>query len=184
MLLATLTDLKDFLNITNTDSDAILTDLLTKVSKRVETWLNRLIEKSARSKYYDAGRRLYYLPAYPIDTSASLTVYWQDQLQTVNSDYWIWDEEGMIEMYTLYEKTEPREILIGWTGGYSTVASLPEDMQLGVVMQTAFIFKSKKNIGISSISLPDGSMSMNTPLQLLPEVKDILRPYRRLPGMN
>ena len=184
MLLATLTDLKEFLGKDTDGMDPLLTSLLTRVCTRVETWLNRELDKKARTKVYDAGRRLYYLPAYPIDLASPVSVYWQGQLQTLASDYWIWDDIGMIELYTKYNRIQPREMSFTWTGGWDGLDDVPEDVQLGVIIQTAFTFRRRKDIGVSSFSLPDGSMTVNTPLKLLPEVADILRPYRRVPGMN
>ena len=185
MLLATLSDLKEFLGKDTDGMDPLLTTLLTRVSKRVETWLNRELDKKARTKLYDAGRRLYYLPAYPIDLNSPVTVLWQDQLQTLSSDYWIWDDIGMIELYTRYDRIQPREMSFTWTGGWVGVSTdVPDDVQLGVIIQTAFLFRRRKDIGVSSFSLPDGSMTVNTPLKLLPDVIDILRPHRRVPGMN
>jgi hypothetical protein len=57
-------------------------------------------------------------------------------------------------------------------------------MKLAVIMQVAFAFRKRREIGVSSISLPDGSMSMNVPLKLLSEVRDILKDYRKIPAVR
>jgi hypothetical protein len=55
---------------------------------------------------------------------------------------------------------------------------------MAVIMQTAFIFRRRKDIGLSSISLPDGSISVVAPTELLPEVKAVLKEYRRTPQVD
>jgi hypothetical protein len=89
MLLASLTDVKLFLELTNSNHDTLLNMLIEQVSKRVETFLNRKMEKTARTEYYNAGRKMYYLPAYPIDLTAALTITHAGSAQTINDDFFI-----------------------------------------------------------------------------------------------
>lgn len=182
MLLASLTNVKLFLEITHTTHDTLLTLLLTQISKRVETFLNRNMEKAERTQYFNAGRKYYFLPAYPIDSEATLTVTDDGTVQTVDDDYFVWHEDGMIEFDTTPTRTDPKQIAITWTGGYADADAVPADIQMATIMQVAFIFRRRKDIGLNSISLPDGSISVNAPTELLPEVKAVLKSYRKTPG--
>ena len=184
MKLAPVADLKTFLDLTVATYDTFLGTLLDQVSLRIENFLNRKMEKVARSVYFNAGRRTYHLPAYPIDLTAALSVTYDGTAQTINDDYWVWEDEGLIEFQSPLSYSEPKQVLIAWTGGYAATENIPSDVQMAVIMQAAFVFRRRKDIGVSSISLPDGSLSVNVPLKLLSEVENMLRPYRRTASMR
>jgi hypothetical protein len=192
MKLVNIMDLKTFLEITVDSQDSLLALIDDMVSARIETWLNRKLVKKVYSKSFTSGKKLYYLPAYPIDLTASLVVTYAGAVQTLNSDYYVWEDEGLIEFYSEPTYVVPKEITIAWTGGYTEttylgytyLSNIPDDMKLAAITQIAFTFRRRKDIGISSVSMPDGSFSKNVPLKLLAEVKDMLLPYRRIPAGN
>jgi hypothetical protein len=183
MLLATLDDVKTFLEKTDTTHDDLLELIITKVSARIELYLNRNLEKTERTQYFDAGRRIYSLPAIPIDLTATLTVTVDDEVQDINDDYFVWESEGLIEFYTAPDRTQPKQVKIVWSGGY-TSTTVPEDIQYAAILQSAFVFRRRKDIGVNSLSTPDGSLSVNAPIDLLPEVKSILKSLRRKPSLR
>jgi hypothetical protein len=178
MNLVTLATVKAFLEKTDVTHDDLLTSLIVQYSKRIETYCNRLFEKVSRTQKFNAGRRDYFLPAYPIDT-ISVTV--DGTVQTVDSDYFVYTDEGWVEFYSAPGYTEPQQVSITWVGGYA-VADIPQDLQYAAMKQVAYVFRRRKDIGISSVSLPDGSMSISTPDDLLPEVKQILKSFKKAPG--
>lgn len=179
MLLTSVTDVKTFLEITNTAHDSLLTLIVTMVSARIETYLNRNLEKVERTQYFDAGGRYYFLPAYPIDLTAALTITNSDAAQVINSDYYVWETQGLIEFPSPPSYVNPKQIKIVWTGGYATYDVLPQDIQLATVLQSAFVFRRRKDIGLNSVTMPDGSINVNAPTSLLPEVQKILAMWRR-----
>jgi len=132
--------------------------------------------------YADAGRSKYYLPAFPIDLSSTLSVVNDSTTQVINSDFYVWEDSGLIEFTQIPSYNRPKQLSFAWTGGYASVDVLPNDLHLAVILQSSFVFRRRKDIGVSSISLPDGSLSVNTPTELLPEVKSILKQFRRAPG--
>lgn len=184
MLLASLSNTKLFLEITATNYDTLLSLLLAQISKRVETFLNRDLEKKARTTYYDAGRKMYFLSAYPIDSLLTLTIVNDTTTQVLNTDYYAWYDEGLIEFATIPVQTRPKQMTFTWTGGYANTYAVPADIQMAVIMQAAFVFRRRKDIGLTSISMPDGSISVNAPTELLPEVKAVLKSYRKNPGVK
>jgi len=181
MQLAELSDLKSFLDIATTSHDDLLTMILNHVSKRIETYLNRELYKQSRSLYFDAGRKVFSLPAYPIDLTATLTVTIDDVSKTINDDFFVWENKGIIELSYVPSYVEPKQIYITWTGGYATTSALPYDIQMATIMQCAFVFRRRKDIGLASISMPDGSVSVQAPTKLLQEVEQVLKSYRRRP---
>ena len=181
MNLVTRATVKAFLEITVLTYDDLLDSLIAQNSKRIEKFCNRLFEKTARTQKFNAGRKDIFLPAYPIDSTATLTVTLDSTVQTLNTDYYVYHDEGWIEFFVSPSYTEPQQLSITWTGGYA-VADIPSDLQYAAMLQVAFMFRRRKDLGVSSISLPDGSMSVNNPADLLPEVKHIIRSYRKTPG--
>jgi len=192
MRLVSLTDLKIFLEKTDTNQDSLLKQIIEEVSASIETYLNRNLLKTARTIYRDAGKRYYYLPAYPIDESLTLTVTCDGVASTKDTDYFVRAADGLIEFQKAaipaYE--DPKEVVIIWTGGYATSGegdtecyNVPSVIQAATRRQSAYNFRRRKDIGISSVSMPDGSISKN-PIDsfLLPEVKELLKNFRRPAG--
>lgn len=245
MRLISLMDLKVFLEVVAvTEHDSILDMLIDSTSQRIVTWLNRDIKKEARTLYRDVGKRYYYLPAYPVDLTAALSVVNDGTTLTKDSDFFVWDDDGLIEIrwpeYLSF--VNPRQLVITYTGGYaetpisevvgddgknytcilshlSAAANKPkngadyatywsqtgsagvtwvagalynnkaffhvnDDIKLATIIQAAFTFRRRKDIGVTSVSFTDGSTSKQVPLKLLGEVQDLLRPHRRRPEVK
>jgi hypothetical protein len=190
-MLVSLANVKIFLEITSTDHDALLGLLIEHVSDRIQTFLNRNLEKEYRTKYYNTGRRKYYLSAYPIDSSAVITITVDTSTQTKDDDFFVWEDEGLIEFDYKTTYTEPKQIVITWLGGYSsstisvadvskTLLAVPDAVSYACLLQVAFMFRTKKSIGLSSVTTPDGSIQALNPTELLPEVKSILMEHRKM----
>jgi len=199
-MLTSLATVKAFLEIESdkTDFDSLLVTTIKFVSDRIQTFLNRKLEKAERTQYFQAGRKTYFLDAYPIDSTASVTVTLDDTVQTTNDDYWVWPDLGTMEFNYAPSYIEPRQLYVTYTGGYaatdtavgmsgiSTITEtvlleVPDSLAYACMLQSAFVFRRRKDIGISSMSLPDGSFNTMYAADLLPEVKNILRMYRKIP---
>lgn len=193
--LASLAEIKAFLEIetATTTFDSLLNSMLKYVSDRIQTFLNRNLRKEQRTEYFNGGKRKYYLSAYPVDTSTTITVVLDTTTETINDDYYIWSDEGLLEFDWKTSYIEPKELYITYTGGYasSTVSisgtvedillAVPDGLKYACVLQTAFMFRRRKDIGLTSTSMPDGSINTMFAADLLPEVKNILKSYRKAP---
>lgn len=193
--LCSLAEIKAFLEIetATTTFDALLNSMIKYVSDRIQTFINRNLRKEQRTEYFNAGKRKYYLSAYPVDTSSTITVVLDDTTETINDDYFIWADEGLMEFDWKTSYIEPKQLYITYTGGYasSTVSisgsvedillAVPDGLKYACVLQTAFMFRRRKDIGLSSISMPDGSINTMLAADLLPEVKNILKSMRKAP---
>jgi hypothetical protein len=179
--LVTLQSLKDFLEKTDNTQDALLNDIIGWVSKEFETYLNRNLKKEQRTKHFDSGNRIYCLPAYPIDSAATFTMTYSNATQTLNNHYYLYEDEGIVEFFCRTYYTMPKEIAVTWTGGFeevNNVLNVPDDIKFACVLQSAFVFKRRKDLGLNSINLPDGSVSVLSPTDLLPDVRKILNRYK------
>lgn len=98
------------------------------------------------------------------------------------SEYYVWENSGLVEFVTPISTTLPRQVKITYTGGYAAdsdgILQVPDDLKRACLMQVAFDFRRRRDLGVSAISMPDGSLSVQNPTSLLPEVVRILKLYR------
>ena len=184
MQLITLGALKSYLELVNTDHDTLLTSIIAFTSKRFETYCNREFKKELRSKYFDVDNcietKKYFLPCYPID-STTFTATYNTTVMTKDSDYYIWEESGIVEFYYTLTYSHPKQLKIDYYGGYqesNSIIEVPDDLQYACILQCAFIYRRRKDIGLQSVNLPDGSLNVMAPNDLLPDVKQILNTYK------
>lgn len=194
--------LKDFLEKTDTKHDVLLDTLIKFYSKRIETFMNRELKYGLREMYFNAGRRKFTLPAYPIDVNVTpgdtgLAVYDCGVLQLKDSWYWVWASEGIVEFYAEPMYIQPRQLKFIWTGGYREVTVngetyftdmnpaflFPDDVKLATMVQCAYVFRRRNDIGLQSVNMPDGTISkiLDKSSDLIPMVKNMLMPHRRIP---
>jgi hypothetical protein len=169
-------DLKDLLDL---EEDAItgypsLSIIRASVTSAIEEYLGRELESKSRTDtLYVEGTptSMIYLPAIPVTSVTSLVVTWSDDTETytVNNDF-------EITGYGLkfYASVSNVSIAITYVGGMSTV---PDAVKRAALLQTAYEFQSKDQIGAESVST-DGGYVSRPPLGLLPEVKRILNRFK------
>lgn len=185
MKLIGLKELKNFLDKSDNEHDALLLDLIEMTSKRIENFLNRDLEYGGRTeKLTGEGRTHYQVRAYPIDSSQTFSIKRDGSTLTEGSDYWVDYESGLI-LFNTNIYTLPMGLEISYTGGYKKGAEdillVPDDLKKACLYQTAYEFRRRHELGATSINMPDGSLQIQ-PVGLLPEVKSILYSYRRLPS--
>lgn len=179
--LITVAELKSFIDKSDSNDDTLLTSIIQYVSKEFEVYCNRFFKKDQRSKYYDAGNRFFNLTAWPIDSTTTFTVTYDSDVQTINDDYFVWYDEGVVEFYETPTRSEPKQVYITWTGGYtetSSVLAVPDDLKFACVMQCAFVYARRRTLGLSGINSPDGRIQVLSTANLLPDVIKILNRYK------
>jgi len=183
MDLTTLAQVKAVLELTETDWDALITDLIGAVSKRSASYCNRDFESKSRVEYHDGGGQYLYLKGLPV--VALTSVY--------GSDTWEWGTDNLIPA-TDYQLLEagmlayrygawpygPQALKVTYTGGYA-VDTIPADLEMAVRSQVAYDFNRRKDIGLESVSFPDGSIQKVNSGEFLPSVKAVLNRYRIRP---
>lgn len=186
MRLITLTEIKIFLEKADTAHDSLLSLFIEKVSKRIETYLNRKFTKASYTEYFNCGKRRYFLSAVPVSDNPPPLVTHLNSTLTENSDYYIWYDEGIIEFTSPVLSLIPKSLKCVYTGGYasdatSDVLKVPDDIKYACILQVAADFRNRDNLGLQSINLPNGSMAIAAN-ELLPSVKQILKQYRLSPN--
>jgi hypothetical protein len=168
---------------TDTDHDSLLDRMVDFVSSTLEGAMNgRLLTKAARTKYFNPGGRIYLLPAFPVDLTAALTVTVDGTAQTINDDFFVYDETGIVEFPVDNVESDPKDVVVTWTGGYTEatgtgILAVPDDLEFACILQTSFMFRRRKDLGTSYILMPDGAASIPTKEGLLPQVQDIVDRY-------
>jgi hypothetical protein len=193
-----LTDLarvKALLEQTETDWDSLIEELIAAVSARAASYCNRDFEHKERVELHDGGGRYLYLKGLP---AASITSIY-------GSDTWEWDEGNLIpaDHYQLLGAGMvayrfgvwpygPRALKVTYTAGYHQPVGegeqppdgytpVPGDLEMAVRSQVAYDFRRRRDIGLESVSFPDGSIQKMSSGEFLPAVKQVLDRYRIRP---
>ena len=188
MKLCSLSELKEYLEIdaSVTDYDSALIDVIEKVSKEVETTLNRKLKKQQRVEYFPTGKKIYSLSAYPVDEDSITVEVWGSQ-KTKDSDYFVWADSGIVEFVESTGTPWPKKVKITYTGGYEEVngiVQVPDDLKRAVILICAFDFKKKRKseLGIDPATSLYPSSEARLPDSLeMREARRILTRYRRIP---
>lgn len=204
MLFATLIELKTLLEMdltkTTTDKDTSLTLLLTGMAARFQTVCNRKFLKEERVEYFNGGKKFYFLSAVPlvlptVITPASgaptildpITFESYGQNLILDTDYYIWEDQGKIEVAYEIATSWPKCVKITYTGGYDEengVVLVPEDLKTAYLQQCSHEWLRRKNMMGESITMPDGSINLRQGMvtALLPQVQSVIDCYRLFPG--
>ena len=169
-------DLKALLNL----EDAAITDypalelLRSSVTSAVEEEIGRLLESMERTETIYIGSRkrsMISLPAIPVTavSSVTVTIIGESETYDENEEYEI--TEYGIQLAVSLSKAK---MVVVYTGGISTV---PDAMARAALMQVAYEFQAKDNIGSSSVSTEGGSVQ-RPELGLLKEVRRDLNRYK------
>ncbi|MBM4286901.1 MAG: hypothetical protein FJ135_01915 [Deltaproteobacteria bacterium] len=183
MNLTSLAQVKALLETQETQWDGLVEELIAAVSARAAAYCNRDFERKERVEYHDGGGRYLYLKGLPVMEIASIH----------GSDAWEWDDgtlipadhyqvfgAGMVAYRFGFWPYGSRALKVVYTGGYAPEA-VPEDLEMAVRTQVAYDFRRRKDIGLESVSFPDGSIQKMASGEFLQSVKQVLDRYRIRP---
>ena len=144
------------------------------VTSAIEEYLSRLLESTERTETIYIGSRkrsMISLPAIPVTAVSSVTV-------TIGTDLEIYDENEEYEIseygLKLSVSLSNAKMIVVYTGGISVV---PDAMARAALMQVAYEFQGKDQIGSSSVSTEGGSVQ-RPELGLLKEVMRMLNRFK------
>lgn len=177
---------------TNTTRDAWIDDAITGVSARFhKAMLGRELKKEAKTEYFtiEPGEgQTFQLSAFPVDSASAITVS-NDSLRAfgssteIGSSLWhIDDDLGVLVIDGTGLDSGFMALKVEYTGGLAATASdvlsdAPEISQAAAI-QIAFEYESRNRLGQDSVQGPDGSISVYSPQEWLPVVREVIDRYK------
>lgn len=180
MALCTLAEVKEYNDITDTTNDTLLTNLISRVSKEIETYCDRTFSSASYIEYHNGGGNdRVYTNQYPIITGSGVEV-WDDIDWDWTSDDLVDSDDYMVDDYCIQLKSlifvdGVNNVKISYTSGYDTI---PTDLIQVCIEETIHTFKKRKHIDISSKALADGTVSYVID-SFLPKTLAVLNYYKR-----
>lgn len=201
MDLTTIESVQQLLGETETldvDVQAQLEAKIAEVSARAMHFCGREFERVERVSYHDGGGRFLFLAEMPVSDIAeilySYTWEWDAATEYGTSEYALVNARaGMIG----YKGGGPwpdgvKAYKVTYTGGYDPpeldsfsnedYVAIPADLEGAVCQQVVYEWRRRNDPGLSSVSLPDGTINKMQVGEWLESVKATLNRYRVRPG--
>lgn len=191
LALTTLARVKAYLKIdtTNTQQDALLTQLITGVSTRAEQYMGRMTEIDDYVEYLDVefpGQKRFHLSTFPV-TAVSEVNYDPDgdyesgdALST--SDFRVNLTRGQVHVRTWLARAF-QGLRISYTGGMASdtaeFITAFEEITDAIDKQVAYEFQRRRDIGLSSVSGAGGTITQYPLKEFIPLTKAVLDKHRR-----
>lgn len=193
--------IKDLLEITSTTHDTVLDRLIAVVSQRIESYIDRPLQSTERTEYYDLKprQRVIFLRAYPLANQAAIseikfaTDWDYDTAAAENAeDYQVDLTTGAVHLnrhpITSYlgenDATAPLAVKITYTGGFApdttTLISAYPAIAYACEEQVIAMWRRRDEPMSKSTRIGDYGREVEGALRFLPDVVEALTPYRRL----
>ena len=180
MALATLSELKEYLDISSAAHDARLTSLLARAESAMEQFTERRFAAADYVELNDgAGVPWLLLRHYPALSVASVhddtaRAFPPDTLIPA-ADYALEADAGILRLTSGGVFTRGvSNVRAAYRAGYETP---PSDLKQACILFAALLFEERKNVGVASRSLKDGATTYRHGIP--EEVLKMLEPYRR-----
>ena len=195
MDLTTLAKVKTLLELTETDWDGLINELIGAVSERCASYCNRDFENKSRVEYQDGGGRYLYLRGLPVVGSIT-SIYGSNTWEwasgdLIDADYYFLQPSGMVGYRYGAWPYGHKALKVTYTGGYFVFDAgpkppagynpPPDGLEMAARTQVAYDFNRRKDVGLESVSFPDGSIQKVSSGEFLPSVKAVLNRYRIRP---
>ncbi len=179
--LTSLANVKEYLGITVNDDDALLTNLIGRVSTMIQTYLSRHIVPVTLTEYHN-GRATPFikLDDKPLRSLTSihesLDQIWDSTTIISNSEMLIdYDEAILCRKSGICFMLGFRNVRTIYDAGYLTI---PSDIEQVAIELVGMKYVKKDRLGISSKTLRDGSRTFFSHRDMTQKMFDDLAPYR------
>jgi hypothetical protein len=194
--LCTRDDLRERCNIEDSDTqyDALMDSIIRGVSGKFDIETNRtlLLNASDVTETFKGGLGVIIVPRFPIvsvtSVTESLDYDWASETAlTADDDYRVVKKTGSIYRLHCTFLSGPDVVQIVYKGGYvgpedtatTSQTALPDEIREAAIQQAQFIFQRREAVGLTSTSSPGLSVSTYSGSDMMPQVKSVLRKYRR-----
>lgn len=146
--LTTLQAVKDYLGLTATADDALLEDMIARLSVWAQkTRMQRVIAETSYSRtFVGTGQKVFAFPDFPALSVVSVII--GAQTLTYLTDYWWTDTQLVLEPGNVFTKGAKCQVM--WTAGFEET---PLDIENAVIELVAFQYRQKGRIDESSKTL-------------------------------
>jgi hypothetical protein len=170
--LTNLNNAKDWMGLTASGDDALLTRLITAVSVGIQSWLNRTLASASYTETRNGtGTKRLVLSNYPVSAVASVTV---DGV-AVPSYNFVFDQYG-IELAGDVFPRGTGNVVVAYTAGYTEV---PADIEQACIELVQLKYKRRLNPDVDSKT--QGGETITFASSEMPKsVKDALAQYKRV----
>jgi uncharacterized phiE125 gp8 family phage protein len=193
----TVARVKALLDITSSTHDTVLGTMIAAASRRIESYIDRPLELTARTETYPMLPRqsVLFLRAYPVSavTSIKVSAGWDFAAATAisSSDYYVDSESGMVNFNhfpilpgLLEGGAAQNAVQVVYTAGLAAdvatlIADYP-DIAYAADAQVVAMWRRRDSPQGSTYSVGGSSMTYEVPLKMVPDVVEALTPYRRL----
>lgn len=163
-----LANVKEVLKITDVDRDSLITNIINRSYKILETYLGRVMKSATYTEYYDGdGSETLLLEQYPIISVTSLyddpeRVFGSDTLLDP-SNYLIYKERGSIKLYNDESvfMCGLQNIKVIYVAGYAT---MPGDLEDACIQMAETIFNRVTTGGFDQATLGQESQQYDKDL--------------------
>jgi hypothetical protein len=197
----TTTRVKDLLEITSSTHDVVIGRFVVAVSQRIESFIDRPLERTTRTEEYDIKprQRVLFLRAYPLTgqgaiTSIKIATDWDFTGATAvtSTDYHVDVNSGAVHLnfYPITNylgnnmATAPNAVQVTYSGGFETtvndlVTNYPA-IASACETQVIAMWRRRDEPMTKSTRIGDYGSTVEGPVQFLPDVIEALVPYRRM----
>lgn len=180
MPVATLAEVKTYLELTASTHDVRLQDALNRAQAIAESYCNRKFDEGTFTEYFDGGgRNMLLLRNYPVASVASVhddfSRTYGDATLIAPTSYGLDKELGILRLDSgLFFLDGNQNVKVVYTGGY---ADAPHDLKQAVILGAVALFEERKNVGVNSRSLGEGG-TVSYRHGIPDEIMMMLAPFR------
>ncbi|MFQ5956176.1 MAG: head-tail connector protein [Candidatus Brocadiales bacterium] len=170
MALTSAAKVKEYLGVSGTSEDALLSRLVDWASDLVHSYCGRIFTEASYDEYYDGdGTEGLLANQYPISTVTSLEV---DGIQKDVSSYTLYGQLGLLKLKSGTFPKGKNNVRLQYTAGYSTI---PNDLEQVAIELVALKYydRGRNRLGIEA---KDG---ISYAPYLPKEIKEALDLYKR-----
>ena len=183
MQLVTLSEIKAFLEKTDTGSDTLLDALDTQTSEEIQNMIGYPLEYAERTEYYNTEKYkcIIYLRGFPVLSVSKMyydTTRTFDESTLVSTDDYYVTSNG-VQFYGTFTSTYKRVIKIIYKSGWylsGANRNLPNDLRKVCIRQTVMNYLKRREMGIIETSKTSITTTVTSAYD--PEAMEIINRYR------